>query len=179
MDDHSRLMEKLSPFHDTVYSSGAAELDDLRAEVTTIKKRFLKFKKVATERPDPPPASTPTSSGTTGSPSDYYQQTIRAKTIPLPTFEGGYADWRTFWCNFIEYIGKIRGITDREKFCYLKESIKDPAASDVVKEADRNGDSFSSVGDRLSRIYDQPREVYMEALKELTDLPLPTTPRRE
>ena len=86
---------------------------------------------------------------------NYYRYDIKARVIPLPVFHGDLADWNTFWTAFNEYIKKVKYITDREKYSYLQESIKDPVALDIVKDSSRNGDTFALVGERLVKMYDR------------------------
>ncbi len=49
--------------------------------------------------------------------------------------------------------------------------MKDPIAQDIVADSIRNGDSFKEVEKRLQRKYDQPREVFTEALRGMINIP--------
>ena len=98
---------------------------------------------------------------------DHYTIQKKARTVPLPTFSGNLADWRSFWRRFKDYIEKLRRLTDDERLSYLLDCLKVPDGQDIVSDAIRNGDSFDQVERRLNQKYDQPREVYAESLKAL------------
>ena len=88
----------------------------------------------------------------------------------MPTFSGNLADWCSFWRRFIDYIEKLRCLTDYERLSYLLDCLKVPDGQDIVSDAIRNVDSFDQVERRLNQKYDQPREVYTESLKALIQL---------
>ena len=103
--------------------------------------------------------------------SDFYRQDKKAKIIPVPTFDGTFADWRSFWRHFSDYISKLRDVTDDEKLSFLLESLKHDGTSDLVQAAITNGDSFSTVERCLKKEFDWPRDIYLQAVKKLLELP--------
>ena len=102
---------------------------------------------------------------------DTYSEYKKARTVPLPTFSGDLAEWRSFWARFKDYISKLKHITNDEKLSYLLDCLKDPEAQSTVKEALRNRDDFDKVEKLLNCQYDQPREVFTRAIKGLMSLP--------
>ena len=65
----------------------------------------------------------------------------------------------------------MREVSDSGKLIYLQDAIKTPLASKIVTSALLNGDSFDSVYEALDDIYDQPREVFCEAVQKVTSMP--------
>ena len=85
----------------------------------------------------------------------------RLKEIPLPTFQGDLAEWRSFWRMFEDSMED--SFSDNDKLCYLKDSLKDSEAATMVRQSISNGDSFEQVTTALCRRFDQPREVFLQA----------------
>ena len=81
----------------------------------------------------------------------------RQKEIPLPTFLGDLAEWRSFWRIFLDAMED--SFSDNEKLCYLRECLKNSTASAIVREAICHGDSFMVVEERLKAKMDRPNEV--------------------
>ena len=69
-------------------------------------------------------ASSPDSTHTSPSDSDCYKSDFKVKTRPLPTFNGSYAEWRSFQQHFEGYMGKMRKLSDSGKLNYLQDAIK-------------------------------------------------------
>ena len=101
---------------------------------------------------------------------DHYAIQKKARTVPLPTFSGNLADWRSFWRLFKDYIGKLRCLTDDERLSYLLDCLKVPDGQDIVSEALGMETLLTKRKDDLNQKYDQPQEVYAESLKALIQL---------
>ena len=92
----------------------------------------------------------------------------KLKELPLPIYDGNLANWRSFWRRFSDVLED--DYTDDEKLCYLMECLKDPIAKEFVQESIANADDYNRVEARLKREMDQPREVYLQALRSIASL---------
>ncbi len=86
----------------------------------------------------------------------------KLKELPLPTYSGDLAEWRSFLRLFLEAMED--SFTDNEKLSYLKDCLKDREALEIVQQAIINGDSFAKVEESLKLLLDRPREVFLQAL---------------
>ena len=50
------------------------------------------------------------------------------------------------------------------------ECLKDPVAKEIVQESIADGDDYNRVEAHLKRKMDQPREVYLQALRSITSM---------
>ena len=57
--------------------------------------------------------------------------------------------------------------TNGEKLCYLRNCLKDPITSDIVREAISNQEYFSVVEERLRKKMDKPKEVFRKAVSNV------------
>ena len=165
LDEYPALMQSLAEFRASSCATGATDLPILKAYVKDLRRRLTKLKQSA--KPEPSETATMPEE----EPKGFYRQEMKARSVPLPIFKGDLADWRSFWTRFQEYISKLKHASDYDKLSYLQDCVKDSAALEIVEDAARNGDSFEAVGKRLNQKYDQPREVFSEALKGLMDMP--------
>ena len=146
------IQRRLAVFRSSSCTSGSYRLPILQAHAKNLRKCLTKLIELATH-------DTPDSASTTevrDMSEDSYRRDKKARMVPLPTFEGDLADWRSFWRRFQDYVGKLRHITDDERLTYLQDCLIDPTAKDIVADSIRNGDSFEEIEKRLQRKYDQP-----------------------
>ena len=146
------IQRRLAEFRSSSCTSGGYRLPILHAHSKNLRKRLTKLIELATQDT---PDSAPTTEVRDVS-EDSYCRDKTARMVPLPTFEGDLADWRSFWRRFQDYVGKLHHIADDEQLIYLQDCLIDPTAQDIVVDSIRNGDSFEEVEKRLQRKYDQP-----------------------
>ena len=146
------IQRRLAEFWSSSCTSGGYRLPILQAHSKKLRKCLTKLIELAFHVT---PDSAPTTEVQDES-EDSYRRDKKARMVPLPTFEGDLADWRSFWRQFQDYVGKLRHITDDERLIYLQDCLIDPTTQDIVADSIRNGDSFEEVEKRLQRKYDQP-----------------------
>ena len=99
---------RLAEFRCSSCTSGGSRLPILQAHAKDLRKRLTKLIELATpETPDTAPTTAVRDLS-----EDSYRHDKKARMVPLPTFEGDLADWRSFWRRFLDYVGKLRCITD-------------------------------------------------------------------
>ncbi len=109
-----RLQKTLDGFRISSCSTGASKIASLKAHAKDLRHRLTRLKQRATFE-----TSTTTSIAVHNDSEDTYRHEKKARMVPLPTFKGDLADWRSFWRRFQHYVGKLKRITDDEKLSYL------------------------------------------------------------
>ena len=150
--EYPRLKDMLTNFRASTNATGAVQIPELKVNARDLLKRLnailqkskKDLKSLCLKDKDE---------------DDHYAIQKKARTVPLLTFSGNLADWRSFWRCFKDYIGKLRCLTDDERLSYLLDCLKVPDGQDIVSDAIRNGDSFDQVERRLNQKYDQRWEV--------------------
>ena len=135
--------------------------EDLQTKAQELQERVIR------ERQGDSPVS-PSPSRTTDSSVSMPPRWRRLKELPLPIYDGNLANRRSFWRLFTDVLED--DYTDDEKLCYLMECLKDPVVKKIVQESIANGDDYNRVEARLKREMDQPREVYLQALRSITSM---------
>ncbi len=94
------------------------------------------------------------------------KQGVKSRTLPLPTYSGDLADWRSFWRRFKDYLARLPDLTADEQLTFLLECVKD-----LQRQASFVMDCVVATPLRLLKQdilirFDQPRRVYTDmALK--------------
>ena len=92
----------------------------------------------------------------------------KLRELLLPSFTGDITEWRSFWKMFSEAMDV--SFTSGEKLCYLRDCLKDPITSDIVREAISNQEDFSVVEERLRKKMNKPKEVFRKAISNIMNL---------
>ena len=161
-DEYARLSLSLSKLRE---HSGTEGLPDIVGDLSSLRRRLsiLKGKCKSDSIPVSPIAAAVSTL-------DPYTEVKKARTMPLPVFKGDRADWRSFWKRFTNAINRIKDLANDERLTLLLESLKDPEGQAIVSRAIRNGEEYSGVAKLLNECYDQPREVFLEATRQLTSM---------
>ena len=123
--DYEEITELYSSYIDT--AMGIEAQDEFEIQKVTIDKHMQTVRnRISNEQRAaraPIASSTPTSVLPVAVSSDFYRQDKKAKTIPVPTFDGTFADCRSLWHCFSDYYIKLRDVTHDEKLSFLLESL--------------------------------------------------------
>ncbi len=99
-----RLQKALDEFRISSCSTGASKIASLKAHAKDLRRRLTRLKQRAT-----PETSATTPIAVHDDSEDTYRHEKKARMVPLPTFKGDLADWRSFWRRFQDYVGKLKG----------------------------------------------------------------------
>ena len=110
-------------------SSSCTSQAILQAHSNNLRKRLTKLIELATQ--DTPDSAPMTEVRDVSE--DSYRRDKKARMVPLPTFEGNLADWRSFWRQFQDYVGKLHHITDDKQLIYLQDCLIDPTSQDISR----------------------------------------------
>lgn len=87
---------------------------------------------------------------------------VKLPRIELPTFNGKYEDWHSFFDMFNSLIHSNREISDTQKFHYLRSSLKGDAA-EIVSSLEISGSNYSDAWTRLKERYDSKRLIVQKS----------------
>lgn len=87
---------------------------------------------------------------------------VKLPRIELPTFNGKYEDWHSFFDMFNSLIHSNREISDTQKFHYLRSSLKGDAA-EIVSSLEISGSNYADAWTRLKERYDSKRLIVQKS----------------
>lgn len=87
---------------------------------------------------------------------------VKLPRIELPTFNGKYEDWHSFFDMFNSLIHSNREISDTQKFHYLRSSLKGDAA-EIVSSLEISGSNYADAWTRLKKRYDNKRLIVQKS----------------
>lgn len=87
---------------------------------------------------------------------------VKLSRIELPTFNGKYEDWHSFFDMFNSLIHSNREISDTQKFHYLRSSLKSDAA-EIVSSLEISGSNYADAWTRLKERYDSKRLIVQKS----------------
>lgn len=87
---------------------------------------------------------------------------VKLPRIELPTFNGKYEDWHSFFDMFNSLIHSNREISDTQKFHYLRSSLKGDAA-EIVSSLEISGSNYADAWTRLKERYDNKRLIVQKS----------------
>nr|XP_044248782.1 uncharacterized protein LOC123002531 [Drosophila takahashii] len=94
--------------------------------------------------------------------------------IKLPTFSGNYEDWKHFSDMFTASIASHSGLTDCQRFHYLKSYLSGEALT-LVKHIPVTNENYSEAWDRLEKRYNKQSLIMRSFLNSFLTLPSATT----
>lgn len=98
------------------------------------------------------------------------QIAVKLPTINLPTFNGLYEQWMSFYDSFTSLIDKDTNLSDIQKLQYLKSSLKGQAA-EVVQNIELTAANYKIAFDLLKHQFHNKRLIIQNHIKALFDLP--------
>ncbi|XP_070068173.1 uncharacterized protein [Drosophila takahashii] len=94
--------------------------------------------------------------------------------IKLPTFSGNYEDWKHFSDMFTASIASHSGLTDCQRFHYLKSYLSGEALT-LVKHIPVTNENYSEAWDRLEKRYNKQSLIMRSFLNSFLTLPSANT----
>ena len=94
---------------------------------------------------------------------------VRLPKLDAPKFDGSIVNWRTFWEQFSISIHDRPGLSDAEKLAYLRHSLKDGSARNIIEGLSRSGDCYTEAIDSLKARYDRPRLIHQTHVRMILE----------
>ena len=93
--------------------------------------------------------------------------------IDVPKFDGNIINWHTFWEQFDISVHTRANLSDSEKLVYLRHSLKDGSARNVIEGLSRSGEYYTEAVESLKPHYNRPRLVHQAHVRMIMEaLPL-------
>ena len=159
------LQYKIQAYIDLTRPRKLANSPEIKMQIKDMRSRVDRLNSVGSA------LTIPTSTTPDSLPPKTIAQSIKSRTLPLPTYSGDLSDWRSFWRRFKDYLARLPDLSADEQLTFLLECVKDTTAISIIRDALRNGDSFESVERRLNIHFDQPRRVYTDMALKLKCIP--------
>ena len=96
---------------------------------------------------------------------------VRLPKIDVPTFDGSILHWKSFWEQFSVAVHNRRDISDTEKLVYLRHSVKDGSAKNVIEGLSRTGEHYNEAIECLQTRFDRPRLIHQAHVRKVLDIP--------
>ena len=122
----------------------------------------LKIKRLMYSPTPPPPPTGSTTPSAEGS-------GVKLPKLAVPKFDGDIVNWRTFREQFCVSIHDRSHLTDLKKLAYLRYSLKDGSAKNVIEGLSRSGDCYKEAIDSLKTKYDRPRLIHQTHVKKIIE----------
>ena len=97
-------------------------------------------------------------------------QGVKLPKIDVPVFTGNILHWKMFWEQFSVAVHTRTSISNAEKLVYLRHSVKDGSAKNVIEGLSRSGDHYAEAVECLRARYDRPRLIYQTHVKRILDV---------
>lgn len=95
---------------------------------------------------------------------------IRLPKIELPTFDGNYDQWYSFYESFDSLINSNEDIMDVQKLHYLRSSLRGNA-KDLILSLDITSQNYAVAWELLKNRYDNKRLIIKNHVRALFDVP--------
>ncbi len=96
---------------------------------------------------------------------------VKLPKIDVPTFDGELLHWQTFWEQFSISVDNRSDITDTEKLVYLRHSLKDGSARNIIEGLSHSGDQYKEAIDFVKARYDRPRIIHQAHVRKIYEVP--------
>ena len=96
---------------------------------------------------------------------------VKLPKLEVPTFNGNILNWQTFWEQFSIAVHERTNISDAEKLIYLRSSLKDGSAKNVIEGLSHSGTQYNEAVECLRSRYDRPRLIHQTHVKRIVEIP--------
>ncbi|XP_059219534.1 uncharacterized protein LOC131995236 [Stomoxys calcitrans] len=94
---------------------------------------------------------------------------VRLPKIDIPVFSGNYLDWISYRDMFVSVVHNNQGLSDVQKYYYLKGSCKDTPLS-IVNDYPASDTSYQLAWSALTRRYHNKRKISDTIFRKLFDI---------
>ena len=166
----SDLKKELSDTCLNILSSCTTEESDslINTDVVDIDKLFfdvgLTLKKLAVK-------TSSVSGATSAESSTPDSKLIKLPKLDIPTFDGNILRWLTFWEQYRVAIHDRSDLSQAQKLLYLRQSLKDGSAKNVIEGLSRSGEQYEEAVKCLQERYNRPRLIHQAHVRKIVEVP--------
>ena len=96
---------------------------------------------------------------------------VKLPKLEVPKFDGNILNWITFWEQFNVSVHQRTTLSDAEKLVYLRHSLKDGSAKNVIEGLSRSGDCYLEAVECLKGRYNRPRLIHQAHVRVILEAP--------
>ena len=96
---------------------------------------------------------------------------VKLPKIDVPMFDGELLRSQKFWEQFSIAVDDRSNISDTEKLAYLRHSLKDGSAKNVIEGLSHSGNQYKKAIDSLKARYDRPRIIHQTHVRRIYEIP--------
>ena len=96
---------------------------------------------------------------------------VKLPKLEVPKFDGNILNWITFWEQFNVSVHQRTTLSDAEKLVYLRHSLKDGSAKNVIEGLSRSGDCYLEAVECLKGHYNRPRLIHQAHVRVILEAP--------
>ncbi|XP_075158086.1 uncharacterized protein LOC142231359 [Haematobia irritans] len=100
---------------------------------------------------------------------EFFSNDIRLPKVDIPTFSGNYTDWISYRDMFVSLIHNNQGLSNVQKFYYLRSSCRDTPLS-IVNEYPASDASYQLAWSALTKRYHNKRKITDTIFRRLFDI---------
>lgn len=153
--------ENISYFEEDVYYK-------FQDEFFSIKGQLLDFLEASSSHS--PGLQSSTFAGPSNTRNETFSTQARLPKIDLPIFSGDYLTWMSYQDMFVSLVHNNQGLSDVQKYCFLKGSCKGTPL-DIVNEYPATDSSYALAWTALHRRYHNKRKIVDTIFKKLFSIP--------
>ena len=142
---------------ETFINSSIVDIDKLLFDVG------LTLKKLAVKAPFTPDKATVDSA--------LENKMIKLPKLDIPTFDGNLLHWLTFWEQYCVAIHDRADLSQAQKLVYLRQSLKDGSAKNVIEGLSRSGEQYTEAVKCLQERYNRPRLIHQAHVRKIIEVP--------
>ena len=96
---------------------------------------------------------------------------IKLPKLDVPTFDGNILHWMTFWEQYSVAIHDRTDLSQAQKLVYLRQSLKDGSARNVIEGLSHSGEQYNEAVQCLKERYNRPRLIHQAHVRKILEVP--------
>lgn len=106
-------------------------------------------------------------------PSDLTSTThgVKLPKLDVPTFNGDILKWITFWEQFTVSVHDRPHLSKAEKLAYLRHSLKDGSAKNIIEGLSKSGDQYDEAIKCLNDRFNRPKLIHEAHVQRIIEIP--------
>ncbi|XP_045483078.1 uncharacterized protein LOC123688551, partial [Harmonia axyridis] len=98
------------------------------------------------------------------------ERNVKLPTMQIPEFQGSYKNWLEFYDSFNALIHTNTGLTDIQKFYYLKNALKGDAA-EVIRSLEVSSENYKAAWSLLKTRFENKKMIALNHIESLHKFP--------
>ena len=96
---------------------------------------------------------------------------VRLPKLDVPTFDGDILKWTTFGEQFMVSVHDRPHLSKAEKLAYLRHSLKEGAAKNIIEGLSMSGDQYDEAVKCLKNRFNRPKLIHEAHVQSIIEIP--------